>query len=115
MSALARVEVALHDGVQVARVEGEVDASNVDHIHDRLRTLVTNQSESMVVDLSSTDYLDSAGINMLFRFGDEMRSHQLRLALVVVDGAPIARMLALTGLDRSVETFPGIDAALDAL
>jgi hypothetical protein len=49
---------------------------------------------------------------MLFTLGDEMRAHQLRMALVVREGAPIARMLSITGLDRVVETFASVDAAL---
>jgi anti-sigma B factor antagonist len=109
---MARVEDEWRDGVRVARLEGEIDSSNVEDIRGRLRSLVTNESQALVVDLSATDYLDSAGINMLFAFGDEMRSHQLRMALVVREGAPIGRMLSITGLDRAVEMFTSVDAAL---
>ena len=42
MSTLARLEDEWHDEVPVARVEGEVDASNVKEIGDRLRALLSN-------------------------------------------------------------------------
>jgi len=89
-----------HGNLTVARVEGEVDASNTAELGMRLRELVTNRSAGLVVDLSATTYLDSAGINLLFALGDELVAHQQRLRLVVAAGSPIARMLAITSLDR---------------
>jgi len=115
MSTLARLEDEWHDEVPVARVEGEVDASNVKEIGDRLRSLLSNRSVAMVVDLSATTYLDSAGINLLFALADEMRSRQQRRTLVVADPSPIARMVALTGLDRAMPVHPTLPDALGEL
>jgi anti-sigma B factor antagonist len=112
VSTLARVEDEWHEGTGVARLAGEIDASNVDDIGDRLRSMVSNRSFALVVDLSDIEYVDSAGINLLFALGEEMRSRQQRLAIVVRDGSPIARMISLTGLDRTVPTLPTLDAAL---
>jgi anti-sigma B factor antagonist len=100
MTTLARVEDEWHDEVPVARVEGEVDVSNAKEVGDRLRSLLSNRSVAMVVDLSQTTYLDSAGINLLFALGEEMRDRQQRLGLVVADPSPIARMIGLIGLDK---------------
>jgi anti-sigma B factor antagonist len=114
VSTLARLEDEWHDEVPVARLHGEVDASNVKEIGDRLRSLLSNRSVAMVVDLSQTTYLDSAGINLLFALGEEMRGRQQRLGLVVAEASPITRMITLTGLDQSVavhETLPDALAA----
>ena len=102
MRTLARLADAWHDEVPVARLHGEVDASNVKEIADRLRALLSNRSVAMVVDLSQTTYLDSAGINLLFALGEEMRGRQQRLGLVIADGSPISRMIVLTGLDQAL-------------
>jgi anti-sigma B factor antagonist len=115
MSTLARLEDEWHDEVPVARVQGEVDASNVKEIGDRLRSLLSNRSVAMIVDLSATTYLDSAGINLLFTLAEEMRSRQQRLALVVADPSPIARMVSLTGLDRAMPVHPTLPDALGEL
>ena len=112
MTPLADVRTAWHDDVPVAEVHGEVDASNVDQVAAALRSVVTNRSEELVVDLSPTRYLDSAGINLLFALGEELRVRQLRLRLVVAPRSPIARMLAITSLDRTLETY---DELADAL
>ena len=112
MSTLARLEDEWHDEVPVAKLHGEVDASNVKEIGDRLRALLSNRSVAMVVDLSQTTYLDSAGINLLFSLGEEMRGRQQRLGLVVADTSPIARMIVLTGLDQALPVRPSLADAL---
>ena len=112
MSTLARLEDEWHDEVPVARVQGEIDASNAKEIGDRLRSLLSNRSVAMIVDLSATTYLDSAGINLLFTLAEEMRSRQQRLAIVVADPSPIARMVALTGLDRAMPVHATLPDAL---
>jgi anti-sigma B factor antagonist len=109
---LARMVEEWHDEVPVARVDGEVDASNVHEMGERLRSLLTNRSLALVVDLSATTYLDSAGLNLLFSLGEEMRGRQQRLGLVVVESSPIARMVALVGLDKTVPVHPTLAEAL---
>jgi anti-sigma B factor antagonist len=112
VSSLARLEDEWHDEIPVARLQGEVDASNVKEMGDRLRSLMSNRSVALVVDLAGTTYLDSAGINMLFALAEELRGRQQRLVLVVADGSPIARMLKLTGLDQAVPVRSGLPDAL---
>jgi len=112
VSALARVEDEWHDEVPVARLQGEVDASNVKEVGDRLRSLLSNRSMALVIDLSPTTYLDSAGINMLFALAEELRGRQQRLALVVPERSPIGRMITLTGLDQTIAVRPTLPEAL---
>ena len=112
MSTLARLDDEWHDEVPVARVQGEVDASNVKEIGDRLRGLLSNRSVALVIDLSAITYLDSAGINLLFALAEELRGRQQRLALVVAERSPIARMVTLTGLDQMVPVRPTLPDAL---
>ena len=115
MSTLARIEDEWHDEIPVARMQGEVDASNVKEMGDRLRSLMSNRSVALVVDLSATTYLDSAGINMLFSLAEELRGRQQRLALVVGAGSPIARMITLTGLDQTIPVTAALPEALSAV
>ena len=112
MRPLAEVHEERHGDVPVGAIHGEIDASNVAEVGLALRGLVSNQSTVLVIDLSATTYLDSAGINLLFALGEEMRGRQQRLAIVVLETSPIARMIALTGLDRTVTTHGTLGAAL---
>jgi anti-anti-sigma factor len=114
MNPLARVDVEWHGDTPVAAVDGEVDASNVSDVAAALRQLVTNRSNELVVDLSPTSYLDSAGINLLFAIGDELRSRQLTMRIVIAAASPVARMLAITGLNRVYPSYPTVADALSA-
>ena len=112
MNSLAEVHAELHGETPIGRVEGEVDASNAELVAARLRELLANRSLGLVVDLTPTTYIDSAGINMLFVLGDELRARQQKLRLVVGAATPIARMLAVTGLDRVYPAHATIGEAL---
>lgn len=112
MSLLARVVEAQSGDVSVAAIEGEVDSSNVHEVGARLRTLLTNRSAALVVDLSETSYLDSAGINMLFELSGELADRQQRLRLVVPPTSPIVRMLSIAGLSGAIPTHETRTAAL---
>ena len=112
MTLLAQIAEERRGSFAIARVDGEIDASNAAWVESRLRGIVTNQCEGLAVDLSSTRYLDSAGIAMMFALATDLRQHQLKLRLVVAAGSSIARMVSLTGLDGVASTHPTLDAAL---
>ena len=114
MSTVARVQDEWDNGVAVARLSGEIDASNVQDIGQRLRSMVSNRSFALVVDLSEIAYVDSAGINLLFALGEQLRGHQQQMAIVVREASPILRVISLTGLDRAVSIYPTLDVALGA-
>ena len=80
----------------------------------KLHALMTNRSMALVVDLTETTYLDSAGINLLFAFAEELRARQQTLRLVLAGATPIARMAGITGLDRACPTHATLDEALAA-
>jgi len=104
MSLLARVVEEQRDDIAIAAIEGEIDASNAYEVGERLRALLTNRSTALVVDLTGTTYLDSAGINLLFELAGELTDRQQRLRLVVPASTPVLRMLTIAGLTGTVPT-----------
>lgn len=112
MSWLATVTEERHGELPIAVIDGEIDASNAGEIADRLRQLLTNRSTALVVDLTGTSYLDSAGINLLFDLGTELHSRQQELHLVVPATSPIARAITFTGLDAAVPVHGSREAAV---
>jgi anti-anti-sigma factor len=114
MSTLLEIHEDWHDDVPVLRLEGEIDVSNVGEIRTRMRDLVTNRQFALIVDLTPTSYLDSAGINLLFAVGEEMRGRQQQLHVVLNEDSPLTRMVALTGLDKSLPMHSTLERALAA-
>lgn len=113
MSPLARVFDERAGDIAIAVVDGEIDASNARDIRDRLRDSPTNRSHALIIDLGEMRYLGSAGINVLFELDLELRQRRQRLHLIVPPRSPIARTLAITGLDRTVATHGTREAALE--
>jgi anti-anti-sigma factor len=114
MSTILEIHEDWRDDVPVLRLEGEIDVSNVAEIRGRMRELVTNQQHALIVDLTPTSYLDSAGINLLFAVGEEMRGRQQQLHVVLNEDSPLTRMVTLTGLDKSLPTHGTLERALEA-
>lgn len=104
MTSLAEIADERHGEMVVAGISGEIDSSNTGWLAVRLRALLTNRSDALAVDLTGITYIDSAGITLLFELGNELRQRQQVLHLVVAPRSPIARMVALTGLDTAIPT-----------
>jgi anti-sigma B factor antagonist len=109
---LADLTEERHGDVMVVAIAGEVDASNAAEIGERLRRMTPNEAKALLVDLSETVYLDSAGINTLFALHSELHDRRQQLLLVVPDGNPMKRTLQIAGLDETVTLHPTRDAAL---
>lgn len=115
MSILARISTELAGDIPIVAIEGEIDTSNAAEVAGRLRAAVSNTSPALVVDLTATTYIDSAGLNLLFDLGRELDERQQALHLIVAQPSPIARMVAIIGLDAAHPTHPTRADALGVL
>ena len=107
-----RVHEERLDSTLMIVLDGELDASSVNEVAVKLRRLVENRAERLVVDLELVSYLDSAGINLLFAVAGELSARQQQLHLVVVRGSPIERTLKIVGADRAFPVHATREAAL---
>ncbi|MEY7976926.1 STAS domain-containing protein [Streptomyces pilosus] len=73
------------DGTALLTVAGEIDMNNV----DELATAIASTDGRLVIDLTAVEYLDSAGLSVLFQYTD-------RIELVVTP--LLAPVLEITGL-----------------
>ncbi|MBY8870686.1 STAS domain-containing protein [Micromonospora sp. PLK6-60] len=77
------------DGVRVLTAVGEIDMSNAASFATALGDAVTADGAPLVVDLTAVEYLDSAGLSVLFPHAD-------RIALVA---SPLLEpLLTISGL-----------------
>jgi anti-anti-sigma factor len=107
MTDLARVEVVTVEGVEIVRVAGEIDISNAALVRDAVGAAIPDLAE-VIVDLSDTEYLDSAGIGMLFRLAQRLGYNRQELQLVIPSTAPIAAVIRLSGLDQVASVRDGV-------
>jgi anti-anti-sigma factor len=102
MSRLARIESEDRDGLRIVHASGEIDLSNAHELMDMITAATPRDASPLVVDLTAIEYLDSAGIAMLFRLAERMRYARQDLRLVVPADAPIRAVVRLTSLHKAV-------------
>jgi anti-anti-sigma factor len=105
MTELADLRFSSLEGRRVAHVQGEIDLSNADVIGRWVLDHVSNEDLGLVIDLSEVQYVDSAGIAVMFDLSRRLGEHQQSLTLVVPEGSVIRRSLELGGLLPSIETM----------
>jgi anti-anti-sigma factor len=103
MSDLARFDVRRDKEMSVLRVIGEVDISNAAELSAALEAAAPNGHPTLVVDLTETTYLDSAGVQLLFMVSERLRARRQGVRLLVPKESPIRAVLELTGLPQLVE------------
>jgi anti-sigma B factor antagonist len=115
MPELARLSLETKGDVELARVAGEVDASNVDDLSQRLLAAVSNQARAVVIDLRETSYIDSSGISLIFDAAARLRNRRQELRLVVTPRSFVGEVLAAVSMEQSVAIDPALDDALRAI
>jgi anti-anti-sigma factor len=99
----------------VARVVGEVDASNAPDFTNRLKEAVPNSAIGLVLDLTETAYIDSSGLHMIVDLADALRRRQQTLQLVVAPETFVEDVLAAVNLTAAVRISPTLPEALEAV
>jgi anti-anti-sigma factor len=112
---LAQLEVTRAQDALVASVDGEIDISNAAELGASLEAAVPNTALGLVLDLSETTYLDSAGVHLLFGLGSRLARRRQQLRLVVPEASPIKKVLKLTGVSWTVPHDDSVDDALARL
>ena len=95
----------------VMALPAEIDITNADQVREDLLSVLNQGAALLVADLSKTTFCDSAAISALarsFRRAEATHS-QMRLA---VSTLAVRRILALTGVDRLLDIYQSVTAAL---
>ena len=113
MSAAAEIAVERNGDAIVAGLAGEVDMTNAEYVRDELTAVVPHEAHALVVDLSRTQYLDSAAIEVLFELSRRLGRRRQQLRLVVPPTSPLTSLLTLTDVGSVATVHPGLAAALE--
>lgn len=109
---LADLEVTNTQGIALARIAGEVDMSNADELHKALASAMPTDASAMVLDLTGVDYLDSAGIRMIYMLSEDLQARRRQLHVVVPSSSMVADVLRLAGVSEHIGAVETVDEAL---
>ncbi len=109
---LADIQFSEREGVVIARLTGEIDLSNADGIESAIAEATPNHALALILDVGALDYLDSAGIHLIYKLREKLRARGQSLRLVIPAESPVNDTLRLAGVSRNVETAESLDAAM---
>jgi len=115
MTELARVQFERQEDSLVARLQGEIDASNAASLEKDIIAAIPNTTAGLVVELSEVDYMDSSGIRMLFVIHNQLEQRGQRLRAVVPDTTPIKHVLDCLGVGTLIPLDAELSEALAQL
>jgi anti-sigma B factor antagonist len=109
---LADVQFSDRERVVIARLSGEIDLSNAESIENAIAEATPNHALALILDVSALDYLDSAGIHLIYKLREKLRARGQALRLVIPADSPANDALRLAGVSRNIDTADSLDAAL---
>lgn len=112
MNELARVESEQRGPLSLVRVYGEIDMSNDRDVLTAIEAAVARETDRLVVDLTNTTYMDSAGLALLLRLAERMQARQQLLSIVVPVDSRVRRAFELTGLLNVIDVVSRSEDAL---
>lgn len=98
----ALVHVHVDDTSTEIVVQGEIDLDNAAVVRRQMLGSISNQVQSVVVDLTEVSYLDSTGVRILSALAQRLRLLQIRFEVIAPIGSPVRRIVELAGLDYAV-------------
>jgi anti-anti-sigma factor len=98
----------------VVAAPGEIDLTVAEGFRDALLAALNAGALGLVVDLTGTTFIDSAGVTALVRASRRAAASEATMRLAVT-AAPVLRVLSLVGVDRLIEVHPSVAAAVASL
>ncbi|HEY7262452.1 MAG TPA: STAS domain-containing protein [Trebonia sp.] len=95
----------------IVPLPAEIDVVNAGRVGEQLRAAFTPGVRVVIADLGSTVFCDSSGVRELVLAHKRAVASNCELR-VVISSAGVLRVLAIQGLDRVLEIYPDLAAAL---
>jgi anti-sigma B factor antagonist len=103
--------VEMVSGVPVIAVPEEIDIANAAELRAALLGSAALGNATVVVNMARTEFCDSAGLNVLIRAHQRAQAQGGEVR-VVMGGAAVRRVFAVTAVDRVIPTFASLEEAL---
>ena len=107
----AAFPVEIISGVPVVTTPEQVDITNADGLRAALLESAGHEHGMLVVDMGRTEFCDTAGLHALVAAHKRALAEGGELRLVVA-GAAVQRIFAITGLNRVIPIFTSVQEAL---
>ena len=101
-------------GIPVITTAPMIDITNADDLRVALLSATALGYATVIIDLSATDFCDSAAMRELERAHNRAQGEGGEIRLVI-PGGRLLRLLDVAGLRRVIKVYPTLGAALEEL
>lgn len=108
---LGDVQLSGSGSTVTARLTGEIDLSNAPSIGQAIARGIHHDAEVLILDLTELEYLDSAGIQLIYQLREQLRARAQDLILVLGPDSPAADALRLAGITSRLRITQTLDEA----
>lgn len=112
---MADIQITLAHQALIAHVTGEIDMSNAEEMGATVIGATPTEVSGVVLDFSDVEYLDSAGIYIVYGMRASLRARGQTLILVIPASSPVHDALRLSGTERPGEIAETVEDALRAI
>jgi anti-anti-sigma factor len=103
----ASVIVHPDDSGVVIVIRGEIDLDNAATVEEHLTAAITNRTTSVALELGEVEYIDSAGLRVLFALAARLEVLQIAFRVTAPPGSLTRRVLELSGFEAVAELESG--------
>lgn len=100
--------------VTIVTLDGRLDVVGAPEIEEQGQTLIQNGCTRLLLDMSSIDYISSAGLRSLLALAKAMKSVDGKMVLCCLS-AMAREVMGISGFDKILAIAPDRDAALNQL
>jgi anti-sigma B factor antagonist len=111
---MVSIQSQLQNNVQIIRVNGRVDGFSAPQLETELQNAIQAKHYHILVDLSGTEFLSSAGMRALLHARQQLQDKHGNLVLVNPSDY-LLESLKLVGLDKLFKIYDSEQAALAAV
>ncbi len=111
---MLEISMSSKDGITVATTKGNLDESAREAFREKLHPLVGQKGTQLIVDLSGSERVNSAGIGNLVALTADANTNDSRV--VFCNMKPyVSMVISVTKLDKYFLLAKDVDAAVNAL
>ncbi|MBF8437335.1 STAS domain-containing protein [Halanaerobiaceae bacterium Z-7014] len=101
------------EGSNILKVDGEVIFENSNRVKEKAKEIIKEiEAKKLIVDLSSTSYLDSSGIGVILSLFKFMRDNDGKL-LIANPNEKVKRVFEVTKLNQILDIYNDINKAIE--